>query len=221
MLRNIARRLYLGTRRNIDTRPMAADDYLKVQYRGDKLEYVLPRVKIISTVQYLIRFLEGRRPPSSILDAGARDGWTVSLFNQLGLDNVTGVELIEPLVAHAKANGRNVVQGDLHELPFADGSFGLVFCRHTLEHTMDPKKAMRELARVCEPGGIIFITLPIERNARGKHTVAIPNLRLLKQLALDAAGQRIDILKIARSAETRVIIPDGDEALLILRKKPN
>ncbi|WP_263486362.1 MULTISPECIES: hypothetical protein [unclassified Mesorhizobium] len=32
MLRNIARRLYLGMRRNIDISPTAADHYLKVPY---------------------------------------------------------------------------------------------------------------------------------------------------------------------------------------------
>jgi SAM-dependent methyltransferase len=219
--RRIARRAYLSFRQGVDTLQLAPDEYRAVQCRGDRLEYLSPRLMIMSTLVYLMP-IAGRHLQAgtdiAVLDAGARDGWTVSLFNQLGYTNVVGVELIEQLADHAKEQGRNVVRGDLHNLPFDSASFELVFCRHTLEHVMEPMKAMSELVRVCKPGGLVLITLPIERKAHGKHTTAIPNLRVLKNLALDAGKGSIEVLQLARSASTKVIIPDGDEALLLMRK---
>jgi len=151
------------------------------------------------------------------------------MLEQLGFPLATGVELVGALVDHARSHGRKVIKGDIQNLELPNGHFDVVFCRHTLEHTMNPAKALSEslehtmnpakalseLIRVCAPGGLILVTLPIERSARGKHTTAIPNLRLLKRLA---RGQPVSVLFCMRSVSTGVIRPDGDEALLLLRK---
>ena len=139
------------------------------------------------------------------------------LFQQLGFTSAEGVELVDELVEHAQQQGRKVTQADVQKLDgIDDNTFDLVFCRHTLEHTMDPGLALRQLVRVCAPEGLIYVSLPLERQAHGKHTTAIPNLRLLKQLA---ANEAADTVELRRSASTGYIIPDADEALLILRKR--
>jgi SAM-dependent methyltransferase len=38
-------------------------------------------------------------------------------------------------------------------LPFADGSFDVVFCKQVLEHVHDPRPVLAEAARVLAPGG--------------------------------------------------------------------
>jgi SAM-dependent methyltransferase len=50
---------------------------------------------------------------------------------------------------------------DIQRLPFADGSFDLVFCSHVLEHVPDDRLAMRELLRVLAPGGRALIMIPL------------------------------------------------------------
>lgn len=42
---------------------------------------------------------------------------------------------------------------DVHQLGFADASFGSILLLETLEHVADPLRAMREIHRVLAPGG--------------------------------------------------------------------
>lgn len=51
---------------------------------------------------------------------------------------------------------------DIQRLPFAEGSFDLLYCSHVLEHIPDDRLAMRELARVLRPGGRALIMIPIK-----------------------------------------------------------
>ncbi|MBO1419891.1 methyltransferase domain-containing protein [Streptomyces sp. FH025] len=47
--------------------------------------------------------------------------------------------------------------GDLHRLPFADGSFDHVFLCFVLEHLPDPAAALAALRRVLRPGGTVTV----------------------------------------------------------------
>ncbi len=46
------------------------------------------------------------------------------------------------------------------ELPFADASFNVVVIKHIVEHLPDPARAIREIGRVTEPGGILILATP-------------------------------------------------------------
>lgn len=50
--------------------------------------------------------------------------------------------------------------GDIHKLPFADGSIDAIICIAVLEHVEDPFKAMSEMHRVLKKGGYCFIYVP-------------------------------------------------------------
>lgn len=45
--------------------------------------------------------------------------------------------------------------GDVHALPFPDGSFDVVHAHQVLQHVADPVQALREMARVTRPGGLV------------------------------------------------------------------
>ena len=68
-------------------------------------------------------------------------------------------------------------KGDLHALPFADGSVPSLSCMHTIEHVglgrygepMDPEgdiKAVKELKRVAARGGNILFVVPMGEKAK-------------------------------------------------------
>lgn len=51
-------------------------------------------------------------------------------------------------------------QGDATRLNFEDASFNFVFARYLLHHLRDPKAVLREMLRVCKPGGIVAVQEP-------------------------------------------------------------
>ncbi len=54
------------------------------------------------------------------------------------------------------------VHFDLHQAPFEDNSFDIVFCNHVLEHVTDADQCMRELHRIMRPGGWGIFQVPID-----------------------------------------------------------
>jgi len=50
---------------------------------------------------------------------------------------------------------------DIHELPYEDESFDLVFCNHVLEHTLSPAIVISEMRRVLKGEGIMIIGVPL------------------------------------------------------------
>ena len=51
-----------------------------------------------------------------------------------------------------------VREGDMHALPFKDGSFDLVVLMHALTYAAKPAQAVAEAARVLRPGGRLLLT---------------------------------------------------------------
>ena len=58
-------------------------------------------------------------------------------------------------------------QADAHHLPFASGAFDLVVSCETIEHLINPFAAIQEMARVCKPGGTLYLTTPNYLNLMG------------------------------------------------------
>jgi SAM-dependent methyltransferase len=61
------------------------------------------------------------------------------------------------------ANGLDpsrIIDGVGEAIPFANGSFDIVYSNNVLEHTVDPAKVLSEALRVLKPGGKLFIEVP-------------------------------------------------------------
>lgn len=71
---------------------------------------------------------------------------------QKNLDYTTG-DLFSPLAD---------VKMDLHDIPFEDNTFDVIFCNHVLEHVDDYAQCMREMYRVMKPGGWGIFQVPID-----------------------------------------------------------
>jgi len=50
---------------------------------------------------------------------------------------------------------------DIRNLPFADGTYDLVFASHVLEHLREDRKAVQEIRRVLKPNGVAILPVPI------------------------------------------------------------
>jgi len=110
----------------------------------------------------LLRLLP--RGYTSVLDAGARDGY----YSRLLVDyfrSVTALDINFPL----KSRWRVWVQADLTTLPFSDNCFDVIFCTEVLEHVSAVQKACREIARVAKHA--VVIGVPYRQDTRiGKTT---------------------------------------------------
>ena len=105
------------------------------------------------------------RPGISVLDVGCGPGTiTVDLAARVAPGQVTAVELTDDALdlarAEARARGQaNIVfaTSDVHALDFADDTFDVVHAHQVLQHVADPVQALRELRRVCKPGGVVAV----------------------------------------------------------------
>lgn len=59
------------------------------------------------------------------------------------------------------------IQGDAQHLPFENDAFDLVISCETIEHVPDARRALREMFRVCKPGGRLLLTTPNYVNFMG------------------------------------------------------
>ena len=83
-------------------------------------------------------------------------------------------------------------EADARNLPYSDAAFDLVACRLAMHHFEDPDQVLREMVRVCRPGGqvaVIDITTSedpeaaqchnrLEQLRDPSHTAALPPSRL-------------------------------------------
>jgi len=48
-------------------------------------------------------------------------------------------------------------RGDVASLPFVDGTFSIVLSRYSFHHFLDPVAVLKEMVRVCAPGGRVVV----------------------------------------------------------------
>jgi SAM-dependent methyltransferase len=107
-------------------------------------------------IDQLRRRLGAKLEQVNILDVGDTDGL---MLKHLGKDGI-GFNLSPVAVDNIRSNGITAERGNGERMPFEDGSFGAVLCFETLEHVENPIQLLNELARICSPGGRVFISIP-------------------------------------------------------------
>src|SRR5579875_953595 len=115
-----------------------------------------------NSAAYLLPHL---RPGMDLLDIGSGPGTiTVDLAERVAPGRVTAVEVTEKAVAITRAEverrGCQTVDcavGDVHGLDLPSQSFDVVHAHQVLQHVADPVAALREMMRVCRPGGVVAV----------------------------------------------------------------
>jgi len=115
-----------------------------------------------NSASYLIEHV---KPDSKILDVGCGPGTITCDFAAIASSgNVIGLDFSADVISKAqeaassgKLSNLTFQTGDAQELPFGDGSFDIVHAHMTLLHLPKPQQALKEMRRVCKPGGIVAI----------------------------------------------------------------
>ncbi|OBJ55145.1 class I SAM-dependent methyltransferase [Mycobacterium sp. 1423905.2] len=113
-----------------------------------------------NSAAYLLPHLQ---PGLSLLDIGCGPGTiTVDLAARVAPGTVTAVERTGDALAVAREEAQRrqasnivFVTADAHSLAFPDDTFDVVHAHQVLQHVADPVRALREMRRVCAPGGVV------------------------------------------------------------------
>jgi ubiquinone/menaquinone biosynthesis C-methylase UbiE len=105
----------------------------------------------------------GAGPGDTVLDVACGGGLVVCAFAKV-VRHATGIDLTPAMLDRARTLAQeqgltNVTwrQGEALPLPFPDGAFTIVVSRFTFHHFLDPLGVLREMARVCAPGGRVLV----------------------------------------------------------------
>jgi len=148
-------------------------------------------------------------PDDTVLDVACGGGLVARAFapqvrHATGID-VTPAMLDQARQAAAASGLANTSwdQGDVTTLPYADGRFTIVATRFSFHHFVDAAVVLREMVRVCAPGGRIVVadSCPSEDKAKAaafnrlellrdpSHTRALPLSELKSLFAAAGLGE--------------------------------
>jgi malonyl-CoA O-methyltransferase len=169
---------------------------------------------------YLAPFLAMSKG-KKVLDAGAGTGRLSFKLKGAGAQ-VTAIDISPEMLAKLKQRegGVEVVEGDIQHMPFADGSFDMVFSSLTIVHLQKIEAFLDECYRVLKDGGIfalvnIHFRKPlILKDSHGKYTIQCYNH--FPRHVREAAEA------LAFGVEDEIMVYEGDNVwisqILVLKK---
>lgn len=101
---------------------------------------------------------------ATVLDVGCAEGYFMKVIRERFGAQVWGVDLSTTALTKAhELDGLSVAAAEATRLPFADGSFDLVFSTEVIEHVLDPDLMLAEMRRVSR--GKVLLTTPVSQTA--------------------------------------------------------
>jgi SAM-dependent methyltransferase len=155
-----------------------------------------------------------------VLCVGARYGIEMLAMREMGFSaaRVVGIDLYP--------RSADVLRADMHRLPFGASSFDIVYSHHTLDHSLDPRKALAEMARVSRPGAVWVFTVPYDDHGP-EESVDFDSPEEVQRYLLRAKGKGAKVLyrqEVVRTPEGYVSPADtwlprkwANEVRLIIR----
>lgn len=107
---------------------------------------------------YAILDEKRKRKNLDVLDVGCGKGrFLKQLVNDIPDGNYHAVDLSEKVMQYCELENVEKKQGSLTNIPYSDKVFDVVYTCEALEHAIDIRSAVREMARVTKPGGTILV----------------------------------------------------------------
>lgn len=121
-----------------------------------------PSVSNQKALELIVRSSEAG-PVDTVLDVGCGPGLLACAFAR-EVRHVTGIDLTPAMLEQARKTAQeqqltNVSwqQGDVMQLPYPSAHFSIVSSRFVFHHLEQPLIVLKEMVRVCKPGGRIVV----------------------------------------------------------------
>ena len=121
-----------------------------------------PSVSNHKALEFIVSSAEAG-PADTVLDVACGPGLLVCAFARV-VRHATGIDLTPAMLEQAQKlqqeQGLSNVswhQGDVTKLPYPDGSFSIVSSRFVFHHLEQPLPVLRQMVRVCKPGGRVVV----------------------------------------------------------------
>src|SRR5262245_24943508 len=154
--------------------PVNREEYARM-YEAEERQWWYAGMRALS-----FALLERHWPPGSaggapprILDAGCGTGNNLRHFASWG--RPVGVDLSDEALRFCRERGVAAAGGSLMALPFGDGVFDCITSFDVIYHrwVSDDAAAVREMARVLRPGGLMLVRVPALQALWGAHDEAV------------------------------------------------
>ena len=125
--------------------------------------------------RHLLRNLVGRLGlrDALILDAGCGTGFARGELSKAG--TVIGLDTSPEAFAPESDSPGCIAL--IEQAPFSGATFDLIVALDLLEHLEDDEQALREIYRVCKPGGHLLVTVPAYQWAWSRHDEVLGHRR--------------------------------------------
>lgn len=166
-------------------------------------------------------FFGGLLPTQTLLDCGCGHGEFLEFIRvSEGLRHPTlcGVDLSPTAVKLAQkrlGEEASIFFMAMEKIDeFWNNYFDVITCWGSIEHTQDPRKTFSSMLKSLRPGGIIFITVPLEFEGCLEHIKNEPNKKNYERFAtVQEWGSYFSTIR-----KPIIIDSIGPDALLIFRK---
>jgi SAM-dependent methyltransferase len=143
--------------------PRAHQDTIVDQFTRQAVPFsTAPGIRDEEALRRLVE-ATGAGSGDTVLDVACGPGLVVAAFARV-CRHATGIDLTPAMIERARAlvgeRGLSNVRlqvGDVLPLPYEDGAFSIVVSRFAFHHFPDPGAVLREMTRVCRPGGRVVV----------------------------------------------------------------
>tara|TARA_Y100000310_G_C20678971_1_gene814749 strand:+ start:1730 stop:2311 length:582 start_codon:yes stop_codon:yes gene_type:complete len=106
----------------------------------------------------VVKYLRPRRE-DKILEIGCARGAVVKALQDIAPETY-GIDVNPNAIQHGVT--RNLICMSADNMQLAKESFDKIYSFHTIEHILNIKKVLQEIARVLRPGGTVLLVYPAE-----------------------------------------------------------
>jgi len=150
-------------------------------------------------------------PSDTVLDVACGPGLLVCAFAKV-VRHASGIDLTPAMLEQARTlqseQGLQNISwqlGDVESLPFSDESFSIVSSRFALHHLQSPLAVLKEMRRVCAPGGRVVVADSAPRADKAEAFNAMERLRDPSHVRAFSVEELRQLLAEAGLAEQPVV----------------